>query len=909
MKNSVTGRLLALIVCVVLTQPGQGRIIYVDTDATGANNGASWGDAYRCLQDALAVAQYADEVRVAQGTHKPDQHAVIDPRSGPTIVSSGDRAATFQLKAGLTIRGGYAGFGEPNPGVRDIDPYETILSGDLTGDDVETAAHAGLLTEPTRSENSYHVVTGNGVDETAILDGFTIVAGNANGPGTDYDGGGMYNYFGSPSVTNCTFSRNTAGRNGGAMYNSSNSNPTVTNCTFNANIVISTGYWTGGGGICNYVNSNPSVTNCTFSANKVISLNEVTGGGGIYNYLYSNPTLANCTFSENSANNGGGIVNVMSTPTLTNCTFIGNFVNIAGGGMVNLDCSPPANNCTFIGNSASFGGGMSNDGQTVGSRPKLMNCTFSRNFALFNGGAMYNYTKGSPTLTNCTFSGNQALDYGGGIDNEDDSNLTLTNCILWGNEAPRGPQIALMQRFDAGPSNLNISYSDIQGGQAEVYRERDCTVDWSEGNISEDPLFLDPDGLDNKMGTEDDNLRLLINSPCIDAGTNNTPTPLPLMDLDGNQRILDGIVDMGAYEGAKGTVSLALSTESVTVPEGQTATFTVALSMDPRETVEVQVMYESGDEDITVQSGTSMTFDSSNYFVPQVVTLSAAEDEDYLYETTFFSVTVPGVVSTGLKAVEQDNEPAPSVLFVDGQAHGKQDGTSWADAFRDLQVALNIARYAIGVEEIQVATGTYSPAGPLGDRTATFELVSGVAIYGGFPPGGDWEDRDPDVYETILSGDLNHNDEPEYGNNDDNSYHVVSCSGADPNTILDGFTITAGNANGPIEHNVGGGMYNFGGSLTVTNCTFSGNYARFSAGMYNYGGSPMVDNCTFSGNSAYAWGGGMYNYKCKPTLTNCTFSGNSASGLNNRYGGGICCEASDIILADCDVTNNSPRAV
>ncbi|MHC4748706.1 MAG: dockerin type I domain-containing protein [Planctomycetota bacterium] len=900
---------MAVVVCVILAQPRQGRIIYVDADASGANNGASWSDAYRCLQDALAVAQYTNEVRVAEGIYKPDQHAVIDAHLGLTVVSSGDRAATFQLKNGCTIRGGYAGLGQTDPNARDIEAHRTILSGDLKGDDAEVIALADLLIEHTRSENSYHVVTGSGVEETAVLDGFMIVAGNANGPGINYNGGGMYNYSGSPTVTNCTFSTNTAGSDGGGMCNYLYSSPAVTNCTFIANTVISTDDWTGGGGMCNYFYSSPNVNNCTFSTNAVISLNEVSGGGGICNLFYSSPIVTNCTFGENSANNGGGIVNVLSTPTLTDCMFIGNFVNIAGGGVVNLNCSLAANNCMFIGNSACFGGGMSNDGQDIESCPELINCTFSRNFALFNGGGMHNYHRGSPTLINCTFSENQALDYGGGIDNEYGSNPTLTNCILWGNKSPRGPQIALWHSTDTGPSNLAISYSNVQGGQAAVYCELDCTLDWGVGNIDEDPLFLDPDGLDNKVGTEDDNLRLLINSPCIDAGTNSTPIPLPSTDLDGDQRILDGIVDMGAYEGAKGTVMFALSTESVTIPEGQTATFTVALSMDPQQTVEVTVTFQSGDLDIAVQSGTSLTFNSSNYFVPQAVTLAAAEDEDYLYGTAFISVTVPGVVSTSLTAVERDNEPAPSVLFVDGQAHGANDGTDWANAFCDLQTALNISRSATGVEEIRVAAGTYTPADPLGDRTAAFELVSGVAIYGGFPPGSDWEDRDPNAYETILSGDLNGNDGPNDDNNDDNSYHVVSCNGVDPNTILDGFTITAGNANGSIEHNVGGGMYNFNGNPKVTNCTFSGNSARFSGGMYNYGGSPVITNCTFSGNSVYAWGGGMYNYKSRPVLTNCTFSGNSAGGLSDRYGGGICCEASEITIADCNITNNIPDGV
>jgi len=108
--------------------------------------------------------------------------------------------------------------------------------------------------------------------------------------------------------------------------------------------------------------------------------------------------------------------------------------------------------------------------------------------------------------------------------------------------------------------------------------------------------------------------------------------------------------------------------------------------------------------------------------------------------------------------------------------------------------------------------------------------------------------------------------------------HVVQCvSGEDVTTVLEGFTITAGEATN------GGGMYCENSSPTVTGCTFSGNQG---GGMYNYSNSsPTVTNCTFTGNWAYN-GGGMWNHEYgSPTVTNCTFSGNSADnggGLNNK---------------------------
>ncbi len=95
-----------------------GPIIYVDADAAGGNNGSSWLNAFNYLQDALAAASSGAEIRVAQGVYKPDRGTGITP---------GDPDATFQLASGVTIKGGYAGFGEPDPDARDVKLYETDL--------------------------------------------------------------------------------------------------------------------------------------------------------------------------------------------------------------------------------------------------------------------------------------------------------------------------------------------------------------------------------------------------------------------------------------------------------------------------------------------------------------------------------------------------------------------------------------------------------------------------------------------------------------------------------------------------------------------------------------------------------------------------------------------------------------
>ncbi|MHC4091416.1 MAG: right-handed parallel beta-helix repeat-containing protein, partial [Planctomycetota bacterium] len=235
------------------------------------------------------------------------------------------------------------------------------------------------------------------------------------------------------------------------------------------------------------------------------------------------------------------------------------------------------------------------------------------------------------------------------------------------------------------------------------------------------------------------------------------------------------------------------------------------------------------------------------------------------------------------------------------------DGSKGAP-FCDLQDALAIATSG---DEIWVAEGTYTPTGPGGARDISFVLVDGVAHYGGFPSGfggGKSGSRDPDVYVTALSGDLNGDDGPDFANNSENSNHVVTGRYVDAATVLDGFAITDGNANGDFSSPsaFGGGMLNDGGSPTVTNCMFSGNFAKVGGGASNVANSsPTVADCGFSGNSALA-GAGMLNFDgSDPTVTNCMFSGNSASADGGEGGSGMFNFLSSPTVADCTFTGNS----
>jgi len=178
------------------------RTIYVDDDAAGVNNGSSWADAYTFLQDAISEARSAEkpvEIWVAGGVYRPDLGA------GQTRK---DCQAVFQLIDAVTLKGGFAGSGEPDPEARHVELYQTVLSGDLAGDDAPVIDPRLLAGEPSRAENSYFVVASIKTHKTAVIDGFTITGGSRHG---------MYNRRGSPTITHCKFSGNQANRWGGRI--------------------------------------------------------------------------------------------------------------------------------------------------------------------------------------------------------------------------------------------------------------------------------------------------------------------------------------------------------------------------------------------------------------------------------------------------------------------------------------------------------------------------------------------------------------------------------------------------------------------------------------------------------------------------------------------------------------------
>lgn len=430
------------------TLSGQ-TIRYVDRDAAGANNGSSWANAFKQLQDAIDIATPGDQIWVAEGVHRP------------TKVFGGDGSdffKTFYINKNIKVFGGFTGV-ETSLSQRDVQAHPAILSGDLDQNDLNTDGN--FIAESIgdiSGNNAYHVVRINSVDTSMWLDGFVVTAGFANGTtlGNFSSGGGVYV---------------------GAENLAANSSPSILNCTFSGN-------------------------RCTFFGAAMIV---ITSNGGT-----AKPVISRCLFRKNESDFHAGAISVR-----------------ASGG----DILPEIVDCIFMENSAGFGGAVDIHATFGDASPRMTNCLFLNNTASFGAAIRHEVASGSAQslVTNCTFLGNTAA-FGGVVHNFDFSTGVsepqLVHCIVWGNT-------------DSFDDFNNLPATQIRNSLVDA---SDCPPGASCGNgmmYNQDPSFTAP-----LAG----NLRLNPGSPAIDAG-NNADIPAGVeTDLDGNQRIWNGTVDLGAYE-------------------------------------------------------------------------------------------------------------------------------------------------------------------------------------------------------------------------------------------------------------------------------------------------------------------------------------------------------------------------
>ena len=554
----------------LLASAAQAATYYVSPGGDDANGGLSWETAKRSIQEALnALIADGDEIVVTNGTYTSfstgprtviinsrkkqfrtvyppsritirsvngAEHTIIDG-SGRICVLESQSARTNTVLSGFTLTNGYAAVygGTLN---------DCVLVGNKGGAERSVLNNCVLLNNAGRGPG------GGALD--CILNNCRIEGNTATG-----SGGGVFRC----TLNNCTLVRNTARHGGGAEASTLNNctlientatecgggahNSTLNNCTLIENTAAE-----GGGAYRSTLNV------CTLSGNKATN-GGGTGGGstlvdctlignaatGNYGRAYGNTatgngggayrsSLSNCTLSKNTASDNGG--GVAECGRITNGVLSGNTAKNNGGGAWNCSLS----HCTLIENKATNGGGV------YGGHSTLHNCVLWKNTATEMGGGVYhNDDRGSFTLINCTVSGNTAK-VGGG------SYMAIHyNCIVWENfdstgelnnyfppkvlsKDPHVFSITSVFRYSCSmplPSGANSRESRIALPQ-----------EWK--NIAQDPLFVDAANGD---------FRLKEGSPCIDAGDNlerGSWGGVGEVDRDGNLRIHNGTVDMGAYE-------------------------------------------------------------------------------------------------------------------------------------------------------------------------------------------------------------------------------------------------------------------------------------------------------------------------------------------------------------------------
>jgi hypothetical protein len=487
--------------------PDECNTLFVNAAATGGGDGSNWANAFADLADALAFADanpFIAEIWVAAGRYAPTG-------------AGGDRAATFTLRSGLALYGGFNG-GEFHRDQRDPTQNLTVLTGDLNGDD--GPGWTGM------SENSYHVVTAINVDASAVIDGFTITRGwSWSSTGSNSGGAGMWISSASPTIAHCTFKENIA--HSGAGMISIDASPTVRDCAFDTNEASD-----GRGGAI-YAQSNLprtlTVERCIFRNNRATVGASAGSGGAIYASFDTRFVITDSLFENNSAvwrfangstaANGGAILNQTDGSSISHSIFRGNRAHVGGAIWIGGDLL--VEDCLFVDNEA---------------------FRQSSGFYDYGGfGGAINAFLGHIDVRRSTFYANFAPSFGGIYAT---ASANVTDSILWGN---------LSTEIDAPIRDFNlagvfdVTYSCIEGLLTPIPGEDPPNPGAYPTVIVTDPLWINPNGPDGIAGTTDDDLHLGGASPCIDFG-NPALSGANRFDLDDKPRVLCGRVDMGAYE-------------------------------------------------------------------------------------------------------------------------------------------------------------------------------------------------------------------------------------------------------------------------------------------------------------------------------------------------------------------------
>jgi len=571
------------------------------------------------------------------------------------------------------------------------------------------------------------------------------------------------------------------------------------------------------------------------------------GGGGLLNY--GTATLTNCTLNGNTARGNGGGVQNYGTLALSNCTVSDNSTDsLFGGGVFNADGTLALTNCTVSGNSAYIGGGLSG------------------------------YSLSAAILTNCTVSGNSAFAYGGGLVCSDftDEAPILANTIVAGNTDSEGRRDVVGVVISQG-NNL-IGEADFSSG----WVGSDLT------GTNAQPLNAELAPLGN-YGGPTQTFSLLPGSPAIGGGSNALLPAGVTTDQRGLPRIVNGIVDIGAFESEGFTLTPVAGstpqTSKIGTPFANPLAVTVTAN-NPSEPVNGGVISFVANRAVT--GATAMLLAPSAVIGGGQAAISAAPNNavgsyTVLASTTgspsaSFALTNAGPVFTHLIV-----NTTSDVLFTGTGLLSLREAIAFANLDSSGISTITFDTHVFATPQTITLNGSQLELSNTSEKETITGPKAGVTVSGG----GNSRvlQVDANVTASISGTTISGGNATSY-----RGYHGGGVNNSGSLALTD--CTVSGNTG-----EFGGGLDNTG-TATLTNCTVSGNTANEGGGVDNIYGTAMLTNCTLNGNSAYFYGGGLHNTGTA-TLTNCTVSGNTANA-----GGGFSNYGS-LALANCKVNGNT----
>lgn len=842
------------------------RTIYVSNAASGANTGKNWKDAYNDLQTALDSSDFGNDIWVAEGTYIPSKKITNQ---------SDENKKAFSMKIETAIYGGFPASGNPLFSDRDPEKYLTILSGN----------------------KKYIVIHNAYIDETAVIDGFTISDGKNNTSGAN--GGGIINYYSNVNFRNCIVTKNSA-TYGSGIYNTYSSS-IFTNCQIIDNQAVELG-----GGIVN-LGGTPTFINCSINSNTSKAV------GAIYN-TNSKPVFINCKISNNSANSeAGGIKDVNSQSQYRNCIISENHTNGNGGNIFMQKSTSTFVDCEIYGATyASIVPGFQNEYLTTNSGDgfyilesnlSLKNCLLSKHCVMKNGSSIYS-SKSNLSIINSTMVDNFAYT-GGGIYLEG-GKADISNSILWKNRMPsqnaKGREI-----FNNGGivtiknSCFNNDSTDIEG----VITSIDC--------IHLDPQFR----LRLEMPYS-----LSRYSPCIDAGNNELIDTENDIRGDGYPRKLNsnnmsvGTVDIGAYE-YNSSIDPAKPLRNIIIYVSENAEgMNNGQNWDNAFTsFQTALDYSLEGDTIWVAEGTYKPSKLVSYSttVPNYPMLNSRH---FAFQMKNKTVIYGGFPNTGNPLLkDRDWQRYPTIFSGDvGNLYDKTD-----NCFNVFFHSAKLIDSTAVLDGFIIKHGNansysnqyYSNFGggmvnlncnPIIRNCSFIENSAGYggAIYNGNHPS--WVDTAEVFNPKIINCNFIEN-RADYGGSvySDKNYFVLyeDCNFIYNNALEGGAIYNKSSANNFIDCNFisnkstknklgGGAILNNEAITVIERSNFRDNRAMNGGGLYTLNGNCTVTNSVFFQNiaeidsSRRGSGGAFYNEKSEITISNCSISKNKAA-----IGGGI----------------------